>query len=388
MRPSIFISHAGEDKERVARPLAISLKRRGFDVWYDEFVLRVGDSLLASIDRGLRECDFGIVILSESFFSKKWPKLELAGLVARESDESPVILPIWHELTVGEVAAHSPVLADRLAASTSEDMNSLVDRIVTAVRSHGGLGKQLLDAEFLVTYSVSGAFLFDLTKEVLRRQHQHLSGDADGRLTLHLYEDGSGLDEHESGFAVTDQIVRRVKSGDLYAILSEQPYMPGGYSVRHIEFETEILIYDNVKNGREGQPIDLRDVPLVYFTAVVDQHFVNSDEIVQFITALTRFENTLHSDPLDLFWSHDSPGRLAVRRLMEAGRIGETQELIQADYRGGFALGTAIVSELRAPPPDESGSRVLKLLASDHSPLNDYWKKKLADRLRRFEGHP
>ena len=41
----VFISHASEDKEEVARPLAEALRKNGLSVWYDEFELKIGDSL-------------------------------------------------------------------------------------------------------------------------------------------------------------------------------------------------------------------------------------------------------------------------------------------------------------------------------------------------------
>jgi hypothetical protein len=54
-----FISHAAEDKEGIARPLASELARLGLKVWFDEFTLRVGDRLLKSIDQGLDSSRFG-----------------------------------------------------------------------------------------------------------------------------------------------------------------------------------------------------------------------------------------------------------------------------------------------------------------------------------------
>jgi hypothetical protein len=59
----IFISHAWEDKEDIARPLAEALIAAGLRVWYDEFELTVGDSLGRSIDRGLRDSRYGSVKL-------------------------------------------------------------------------------------------------------------------------------------------------------------------------------------------------------------------------------------------------------------------------------------------------------------------------------------
>ena len=62
-----FISHASEDKDSVARPLFSFLEGKGLTIWYDEFSLKVGDSLRKSIDNGLSKSVCGIVILSKDF---------------------------------------------------------------------------------------------------------------------------------------------------------------------------------------------------------------------------------------------------------------------------------------------------------------------------------
>jgi TIR domain len=84
-RWDVFISHAGEDKNEVARPLADELRGRGVKVWYDEYELKVGQSLLYSINEGLAGSRRAVVILSPSFFDKHWPREELAGLSALEA---------------------------------------------------------------------------------------------------------------------------------------------------------------------------------------------------------------------------------------------------------------------------------------------------------------
>ena len=81
MEWDVFISHAGEDKDQVARPLAKQLTALGVRVWYDEAALTLGDSLNRSIDAGLSRSRFGVVILSRHFFEKEWPQRELDGLV-------------------------------------------------------------------------------------------------------------------------------------------------------------------------------------------------------------------------------------------------------------------------------------------------------------------
>lgn len=116
----VFISHASEDKEDVARPLADALARLGWSAWLDELELKLGDSLSRRIDAALAHSRFGIVILSPAFFAKEWPQRELAGLAARElATKAKVILPVWHNVDHEYIAKRSPLLADRLGVVTS-----------------------------------------------------------------------------------------------------------------------------------------------------------------------------------------------------------------------------------------------------------------------------
>jgi len=115
----VFVSHASEDKDDFVRDFVKCLQQQGLKVWYDEFTLRVGDSLRRSIDNGLKNSRYGIVVLSEAFFSKEWPQRELDGLFAREVNGEKVILPIWHKISKNEVLKFSPIIADMLALNTS-----------------------------------------------------------------------------------------------------------------------------------------------------------------------------------------------------------------------------------------------------------------------------
>ena len=72
-----------------------------------------------SIDRGLVNSRYGIVVLSEAFFAKNWPQYELNGLTAREMEGHKVILPVWHKVTKADVLQFSPTLADKVAVTTT-----------------------------------------------------------------------------------------------------------------------------------------------------------------------------------------------------------------------------------------------------------------------------
>lgn len=131
----VFISHASEDKESFVRALAEGLRARAVNVWYDEFELKVGDSLRRSIDRGLVNSRFGIVVLSSAFFAKNWPQYELDGLVTKEtSSGGKVILPIWHKVSKDEVAGYSPTLADKVALNTGiQSLDQIIEKLVAVI---------------------------------------------------------------------------------------------------------------------------------------------------------------------------------------------------------------------------------------------------------------
>jgi len=130
----VFVSYASEDRESVARPLATILRAKyGLRVWYDEIELRVGDSLRRKIDDGLKGCRFGVVILSKSYFGKRYPESELSGLDQREQDDGKVILPVWHEVDVADVRRHSPRLADRVALKWQDGVERVATRLLEVI---------------------------------------------------------------------------------------------------------------------------------------------------------------------------------------------------------------------------------------------------------------
>lgn len=115
----VFISHAFEDKEEIVQDLANALVNEGLDVWYDDFELRIGDSLRKKIDQGLANSRVGLVVFSETFFKKGWANYELDGIVTRSLSGEQVLLPIWHGVTKQQVMGFSPSLADKVARSTA-----------------------------------------------------------------------------------------------------------------------------------------------------------------------------------------------------------------------------------------------------------------------------
>ncbi len=122
----VFISHASEDKSSFVEPLAQAIENSGYAVWYDKFTLKWGDSLRQSIERGLANSRYGIVVLSKAFFRKRWPQQELDGLFEKETHGENTILPIWHGVTESEVRKHCPIVSGRLAIDSKEGIENIL----------------------------------------------------------------------------------------------------------------------------------------------------------------------------------------------------------------------------------------------------------------------
>jgi hypothetical protein len=130
-RPRAFICHDSRDKKEIAEPLAIQLQTLMVPVWYDDFTLKIGDSLRASIEAGLKECSKCILVLTPNFLKNGgWSKREYDSIFTRELVEKQnVILPVWSGVSVQDVYEYSPILADRIAADWSLGKDEVARRL-------------------------------------------------------------------------------------------------------------------------------------------------------------------------------------------------------------------------------------------------------------------
>ena len=71
----VFLSHSSKDKP-VVRPLAERLRADGLKVWFDEWVLKPGDSIPAKIEEGLEHSRVLVLCMSANAFGSDWAQLE------------------------------------------------------------------------------------------------------------------------------------------------------------------------------------------------------------------------------------------------------------------------------------------------------------------------
>ena len=104
-------------------------------VWYDEYSLKVGDSLREEIEKGIKECNKCILILTPNYLSNQgWGKQEFDSVFTRELIETKkVILPVWHGITKNHVYEYSPALADRVAVNWQEGVAAVARKLKQAL---------------------------------------------------------------------------------------------------------------------------------------------------------------------------------------------------------------------------------------------------------------
>lgn len=133
-KPIAFISHDNRDKE-IASKIANELQNRMCSVWYDEYSLKVGDSLRESIEKGLKECRKCILILSPNFLKNSgWTKTEFNTIFTREIIETKrLVLPVWAGATKEEIYEYCPILVDRVGVNWDKGIGFVVSKIQQAM---------------------------------------------------------------------------------------------------------------------------------------------------------------------------------------------------------------------------------------------------------------
>jgi hypothetical protein len=137
VRP-IFIAHSSRDKSFVRR-LAIDVSVRGVPVWFDEWEIKVGDSITHKISEGIDSSGWLAVVLSEASVQSEWVKRELGVGLMRELDQKSVfVLPIRLD-----DAVVPPLLTDNRYADFRANYDRGLEDLLRAVIPDGASSAML-----------------------------------------------------------------------------------------------------------------------------------------------------------------------------------------------------------------------------------------------------
>jgi len=71
----VFLNYSTKDKD-VVRAVAERLTADGLRVWFDEWVLKAGDSIPSKIEEGLEHSRVLVLCMSANAFGSDWAQLE------------------------------------------------------------------------------------------------------------------------------------------------------------------------------------------------------------------------------------------------------------------------------------------------------------------------
>ncbi len=126
---SVFVSHRKSDDDK-AEKLALELTAAGHKVWFDEWNISLGDSIVAAINEGLEGASYVVLCYSTSGVVSPWMGREWMSSLARQLNGLGVtLLPV--RLSGGESPA---ILADIKHADLVNDWSGGISEVLRAIR--------------------------------------------------------------------------------------------------------------------------------------------------------------------------------------------------------------------------------------------------------------
>jgi TIR domain len=132
--PNVFVSHASEDKDRFVTDFARKLLGSGINAWLDEWEILLGDSLVDKVfERGIRNAQVVVIILSRNSIKKPWVKAEVEASVMKRIQEGiKIILIVLDDLVHNEIpTALQPFLYQRI--TDLNDYDTELKRVIDAI---------------------------------------------------------------------------------------------------------------------------------------------------------------------------------------------------------------------------------------------------------------
>jgi len=221
----LFISYVSADKALAAQ-IADALKSVGISS--KPLMLGLGDSLAQRVEQGLREADYGALILSRAFFQRPWPRYDLDQLVTseREYEGKTQLLPIWDQVSQQDIARFSPTLASKVGVPMEWGIDAVVEEIANAVRSSESMSKGFEQTHYDRPQSKVGSVSSD--PQQLREILVSNFSDAELRelaFSLNIdYEELSGGAKGSKVIELIGYCQRRGRLGDLeQAVVERRP---------------------------------------------------------------------------------------------------------------------------------------------------------------------
>ena len=219
----IFLSHSSKDKEFVRR-LASDLTMSNVPVWFDEWELKVGDSINKKIGEGLKESGWLAVVISNNSIKSSWVEKELnVGLTTELEKKQVFVLPLVIDDCEIPIFLRDKLFAD-FRTNYSTGLTSLLGRLIPEKSS---ISMQSLNSKHLIhkqpILPKPEAFLFSITDVNIVGINAKFSGLYDVKFTLnqHPEQDWCELFTNPTTFSVSIHPAK-IYGNEIYWMASEE----------------------------------------------------------------------------------------------------------------------------------------------------------------------
>lgn len=132
----IFISHATNDKVTIALPLYTQLQIHNLNPWIDKKDIKYSSSLFHSINRGLAESLYAVVIISPSFIASDWTNKELEAIHNRHVEKKiSHLFLVYHQIERDSVVDIYPLLCDNFAFDSMDGVEYIAQKIQSSIKT-------------------------------------------------------------------------------------------------------------------------------------------------------------------------------------------------------------------------------------------------------------
>ena len=124
----VFIAHASENKSS-ARKIAEKLSKNGYQAWFDEWEIKVGDSIVDKINDGIKESSFMVILFSKDSVDKPWVRKEMnSGFMVELNKRKVFVLP-----ALLEDCEIPPLFSDKRYADFTKSFDAGFDELIKAL---------------------------------------------------------------------------------------------------------------------------------------------------------------------------------------------------------------------------------------------------------------
>lgn len=131
----VFLSYASEDRA-YALALKNELNKQNISVWIDVDEVKIGDTIIRTIEDGIKKSRFAILLISRAYMKKPYPKAEFDTIIKGQIEKrgGPAVIPILHgDVSQNELTNFSGVVSTLRNVSTNFPLPDVVNEILNVI---------------------------------------------------------------------------------------------------------------------------------------------------------------------------------------------------------------------------------------------------------------